>query len=174
MGTFLEMVRERLEAARLRLSAAQQALQAATAEAQAAAAEFAVWNNAASLELKEQEKRTAAAQANQIPMNLPGITVAPKPSEATPEETHTREKEPPETSNKTEKVREIIRAREAGVKPAELWIEVRDYVSSRAYMYSILKRLRDNDEVSIRRGKYFFKTHVMEAKSENEVSQTIQ
>jgi hypothetical protein len=57
--------------------------------------------------------------------------------------------------NKTDMVREILRQHPAGITPTEIWKEVKNQMSHRAYLYSILGRLKDRDEVLVRRKKYF-------------------
>jgi hypothetical protein len=60
---------------------------------------------------------------------------------------------PPET-NKTEMIREVLRQHTNGITPAQVWINVKDKVG-RNYVYSVLKRMKDKDEVKERRGKYY-------------------
>lgn len=161
MNALLDGMRERLEKAKIRMASAQQVFQAAQAELQAAMAEFNVWNAAINLEVREDEKRLAESHANQIPMNLPELQ--PKPTaEETADDCLARAVQAAAAINKTEKVREILRAHGNGVTPAGIWTEVKDHLSSRAYLYSVLKRLRDNDEVSIRKGKYQLKPKPIE------------
>jgi hypothetical protein len=60
-----------------------------------------------------------------------------------------------EEINKTDLIREAIR-QHPGASPADLWDTVKEQVS-RTYLYSVLKRLKENDEVIVRRKKYYFK-----------------
>lgn len=157
MKPMLDILRERLDDARSRLALAQQKYQAAGIELQQVTNECNIWNSAVALETREEEKRLAKASENQIPMDLPGIAEAPKRENPPPEENHLEAASTAAPANKTQKVREILAEHATGITPSEIWIEVKDYVSSRAYLYAILKRLRDNDEVSIRRGRYLLK-----------------
>jgi len=59
--------------------------------------------------------------------------------------------------NKTDMVRELLRQHPAGITPTDLWKQVKTRMTHRAYLYSILKRLKDKDEVMVRRGKYIAK-----------------
>jgi hypothetical protein len=108
------------------------------------------------LETREEEKRLSKAMENQLPMDLPDLAEAPK-GENPPEEAHLEPATPTVATNKTQKVREILAEHSGGIAPAGIWTEVKDNIASRAYLYAILKRLRDNDEVSIRKGKYVLK-----------------
>ena len=145
-----------MENARARLAAAEHAQRLAVAELQAANSDLLIWNNAYMLALKEKEKWQAGAKEMQpvLPMELPEAaaeTVA-ETLEAPADEAHAPE------VNKTEKVRDALREHATGITPAQLWVEVKDFQVSRPYLYSVLKRLRDNDEVSVRRGgKYILK-----------------
>lgn len=157
MGTMLDTLRERLEDARSRLVLASQEYQAAGAKLQQVQTECNIWTAAVTLETREEEKRLAKASEDQIPMDLPDFMGAPNSENLSPPETHPEAAASPAVVNKTQKVRDILAEHAAGIAPAEIWMEVKDYVSSRAYLYAILKRLRDNDEVSIRRGRYSLK-----------------
>ena len=55
--------------------------------------------------------------------------------------------------NKTEMIRAVLRRHPAGITPAELWQELNGEVS-RDYVYAVLKRLKDRDQISYRRKKY--------------------
>jgi hypothetical protein len=56
---------------------------------------------------------------------------------------------------KTELIRETLR-QHSGMTPAELYSVVKSHVA-RPYLYSVLKRLRDKEEVVVRRKKYHIK-----------------
>ena len=60
-------------------------------------------------------------------------------------------------NNQSDIVRNLIRQNPAGITPKEMWKTIRTQIKYRAYFYSILKRLRDRDEVIFRRGKYLLK-----------------
>ena len=107
--------------------------------------------------MRDEEKRLAESREKQLPMNLPDLQPAPVVEKTTDDSASLQIPQVGAAINKTEKVREILSEHEAGVTPAGIWTEVKDHFSTRAYLYAILKRLRDNDEVSIRRGKYLLK-----------------
>jgi len=162
MTDLIDSLKDRLERAKVRLTNAQQAHQAAQAELNAAAGEFNVWNSVVALEIREEERRIAESRDKQIPMDLPEISPPQNqepPSQIGPTVNVSEGAAP---VNKTEKVREILREHGSGITPSGLWTEVKDYFSSRAYLYAILKRLRDHDEVSVRRGKYILKQRPLE------------
>lgn len=165
MVPFLETMREYVEKARRRLAAAEQAQKEAAAEWQAATSDFAIWNNAFTLAQKEREEWQAKARETQLPMNLPGI-VAARDTPKSDVDADVEKLLIPEV-NKTEKVREILGAHITGITPAQLWVEVKDFQVSRPYLYSVLKRLRDSEEVSVRKGgKYVLKPKPVEVKPE--------
>jgi hypothetical protein len=157
MDPLLDGMRERLEKAKARLAKAQLGFQAAQAEMQAAAGECSIWNSALSLVMRDEEKRLAESHEKQIPMNLPELQPTPSAEKATENGGPLQAAQAGAAINKTEKVREVLREHETGITPAGIWTEVQDHFSGRPYLYAVLKRLRDNDEVSIRRGKYQLK-----------------
>jgi len=166
MSQVLDGLKERLDAAKARLAAAQQQYQLAGVELQSATNECNIWTSAVSLETRTEEKRLSEAKEKQIPMNLPEL-----PQQSGEEVTETQSgsfdaTQPVSVVNKTQKVRETLRAHASGINPSGLWTELKDHISSRAYLYSILKRLRDNDEVFIRKGKYILKPKAIEIKRE--------
>lgn len=163
MSTVLESLKERLDAAKARLLTAQQQHQATTVELQSATNEHNIWHNAVAIETREEEKRQAEQQKQQmvLPQVVPdSITIT------LTDDDHLSSAS--DTGNKTELVRDILRKHATGITPGGLWIEVRDKISSRPYLYSILKRLRDKEEVSIRRGKYVLRPKMADVKSEGE------
>lgn len=171
MATFVETMKEYVDKARARLAAAEQVHRAASAELMAASSDFAVWNNAYTLAVKEREKWEAEAKETQqqLPMDLPDTTsLSFEPSNVADEHNHSVE------INKTAKVREVLAAHQTGITPGQLWLNVKDFQVSRAYLYSVLKRFRDNDEVTVRRGKYMLKPKPIEAKPIEGEALTIQ
>ena len=163
MSSFIDTMKEYVENARAKLAAAEQAHRSAAAELQVAGNDFAIWNNAYTLALKEKEKWQAEARETQLPMELPGTDVAPMESVNAPNEPAQPE------INKTEKVRETLGKHVSGITPKDLWIEVKDFNVSRPYLYSVLKRLRDSKEVAMRRGKYVLIPKPLEVKLEEEM-----
>ena len=162
MNVLLDAMKERFEKAKARMASAQQAFQAAQAELQSAMAECNVWSAAINLEMREDEKRLAESREKQIPIDLPEFLQSSGQDPLILNDCVRESIQAITTINKTEKVREILRAHETGVTPAGLWTEVKDQFSSRAYLYSVIKRLRDNEEVSVRRGKYQLKPKPVE------------
>jgi len=57
-------------------------------------------------------------------------------------------------SNKTQLVRKALAAH-PGLTPAQVWGAVKGQIGKRTYVYSILKRLKDRDQIVVRRGKYY-------------------
>jgi hypothetical protein len=180
MSTVLDGLKERLEGAKVRLSAAQQRHQASQLELNAATAEHNVWNAAYTIELREDEKRTAAAQENQ--MSLPEVqrielirvqSIDTNRIQSIDTNPHEQSDGGEAPVNKTDLVRDALRAHATGLTPADLWKALGKHFTSKAYLYSILKRLRDHDEVVLKRsGKYVLKPKHVEAKTEMEVVQS--
>lgn len=85
----------------------------------------------------------------------------PAAVEKVAEHEHDEESDP---VNKTEIVRELLRSHTNGITPADLWkgFQIQAPGTSRQYLYSVLKRLRDREYVCVRRGKYVLKTKPQE------------
>lgn len=172
MVNFLDMMKDYIEKARARVAAAEQAHRMAIAELQAANSDLVVWNNAYTLAVKEREKWKVDSRQTELPMEMPKVEPAPEAANVNPEQ------EQPQTAqtsiNKTAKVREILGEHATGITPGQLWIEVKDFQVSRPYLYSVLKRLRDNDEVAQRRGgKYVLKQTPVEVKPDEMEGTTV-
>jgi hypothetical protein len=174
MNNILADLKDRLEIAKARLASAQAKHAAATAELNAAAGEHNAWNAAVAFEIREQERISAEAAKEQMPLpvvgNLSSAAASPTATSVAPEVSNA-----PEPVNKTELVREALRLHHAGMTAGDLWKRFQGQISSRPYLYSILKRLRDKDEVSLRRGKYVLKPKPIEVKADAGMEvQTIQ
>ncbi len=146
MPTILEEIQARVAQAQQVLTEATQRFQVAQQALQKAQSDFNVWNAALGIETREEQLRTATAKENQLPMNLSQSTSEPDDSISSAPA--------PESVNQTEVVRELLRQHPTGMTPTEIWKEVSGQFKYRAYLYSVLKRLRDRDEVVMRRKKY--------------------
>lgn len=143
MSTVLDGLRERLELAKGRLARAQMAHVAATNELNLAVTEHNTWNAAVQIEQREEAGR-------QLP-----LAEFPRESQQTADSaTQDLHEEP---INRTELVREQLRLHAGGMTTPELWKALSGQITSRAYLYSILKRLRDRDEITRKRGKNILK-----------------
>ena len=164
MPIILEELKVRLAAAQARHLAAQQKFQAAQTELNAAAADFNVWNNAVNVEAREEAARASEAAKNQIP-----IILEPESQPASTEPAPSSE-EGEEPINKTKLVRDLLLQNHGGMTPAAIWDAFHQQVpgASRNYLYSVLKRLRDKEEVTQRRGKYILKVKPIPAEPEGE------
>lgn len=96
---------------------------------------------------------------------IPNVAQPPPPTPVIPNaQTHElvsveeNNREPSQTGI----VREVLKANPAGMTPAEIWPHVRERISNRVYLYSILKRLRARGDVRERRGKYYYLSAVVE------------
>ena len=153
MSQFLEELKVRSGDALKRLQAAQARTQAATAELQAVGQEYNSLQHLVNVETAKIQQ--GAGQP---------ITVPARVQATTPALSQTTE------TNKTEVIRELLRQHPTGMTPTDIWKEVKGQMAHRPYLYSILKRLKDKDEVTVRRGKYVAK---MLPKSEEGRGQTL-
>jgi hypothetical protein len=149
MAKILEEIQTRLVEAQKQLAEATQVLTAAQQKHQAASHNFNVWNAAMQLEQREEQLRQAAATEKQS--ELPLSTTKPVASIASPIE-HVVDTS--EAVNKTEIVRTLLKQHPAGMSAVDIWKEVGAQFTHRPYLYSVLKRLRDREEVIKRRNKY--------------------
>ena len=157
VSEFLEIVRARWGDATKRLQSATLRLQQAQAEHQAAAQEAHSWQTI----LQSEERREAAqrvATANPLGTEPPaGNTIQQQPSAQTPPTVPLSvvSNAPAESDlNKSELIRQALRSHPGGLKPAEVWHKLKDQIPNRSYIYSVLGRLKERDQVLIKRGKY--------------------
>ena len=140
MSQFLEELKTRMAEALKSLQAAQQKSAIAQAELQAVTQEYNSLAHLANVETARIQQSTGA------PINVNVSSRIAQP--ALPQGSDT---------NKTETIRELLRQHPTGMTPTDIWKEVKDQMAHRPYLYSILKRLKDKDEVCVRRGKYVMK-----------------
>jgi hypothetical protein len=146
MDTFLETLKVRVEEAHKRFAAAQQELQAAQIKLNAASQEYGAWHHAYAVELaKENQKNPPIEAQKQIPD--PAVAAISNGSEG----------------NKTEMVRELLRQHPTGMTPGDIWTKMDKQMKNRAYLYSVLKRLKDRGDARERRGKYYLVPKIEES-----------
>jgi len=175
MSTILEELKERLEAAKLRTVSTQLKFIAAQADNQAALTDVTVWTNAVNAEMREQERLAAEADEKQMP--LPQISIEPRPITASaiipiPQpivDDQSGSANATDSVNQADLVRDLLRERGVRMAPNEIWNALEGKISSRAYLYSILKRMRDKDEITKYRNKYSIKPKPVEVKRATEM-----
>jgi hypothetical protein len=164
MSQFLDTLKERLAVAQQRLQTAQQKLNHAQAEHQSAMTDYSSWQNAVAAETRRENPNIAVEQMvlSQQPGQPPRLVrqvfhpMAPQPTATQPnvaqpaQSPHSHDDE----VNKTDLIRSVLRQNPNGIRPADIWKQVKENVG-RAYVYSVLNRLKQKREVSERRGKYF-------------------
>jgi len=159
MAKILEEIQTRLAEAQKQLTEATQVLTQAQQKHQAATHNFSVWNAAAQIEQREEQLRQAQATEKQL--QLP--TVSPKTEPMTPSVAAAsittsmlsdQLSDNTQTPNKTEIVRNLLKQHPTGMSAVDIWKEVGEQFTHRPYLYSVLKRLRDRQEIVKRRGKY--------------------
>jgi hypothetical protein len=147
MESFLETLRNRQQDALKRMQVAQQKLQVATAEFQQVQQEFNSWNVAVGTETRRVQQ--LATENGRPALSPPSQTVASQIAVPEPP--------PIKAENKTDLVRTFLQHHPTGVTPGDLWQQLKSQLQQRAYLYSVLKRLKDKDEIRVTRGKYYFK-----------------
>jgi hypothetical protein len=158
MTKILDELQVRVAESKARLDLATKAFQAAQATFVQAQQDHSIWTSAWQAEQRDEQRRAAAAAENQLP--LP--TAQSEPRLANEQEVEdfvdaALADEPSENINKTDAVRELLRSHPAGMTAVAIWEEVREDFKHRPYLYSVLKRLRDREEIIKRRGKYCLK-----------------
>ena len=171
----LEELRIRHRAAQLRMQEATQEFQAAQAahlSAQAAfqkaqqalniaQQQFHGWNTAYATVATEEAERKKAAEQGQLQLPTAQSTPPVTAPAAQPEPIQAGEQK-----SKTDVIRDLLRQNPHGMTPTEIWSQVHDQFKYRAYLYSVLKRLTDREELCVRRGKYAFRVLPQEVKEE--------
>ena len=156
MATILEEIQTRLAEAQKRLTEANAAFAVAQQAQAQANHNFNVWNMALQVEQRDEKLRQDKANEKQLPLPtamkeeaspvaVPSIAV-PIASEQPTDNS--------ETPNKTDAVRNLLRQHPNGMSAVDIWKEVREDFKHRPYLYSVLKRLRDREEIVKRRNKY--------------------
>ena len=162
MSQFLETLKARMADAQQRLQVSQNTLVKAQAEHNAVMAEFSSWQNAVSVETRKEQGLTG------LPPNPPVNPLANRPQTHVVFRTQPMVQPVPDAAsvavpesasgvevNKTDLIREVLRQHPNGMSPADVWKQVKQHQISRAYVYSVLKRLKDRKQASERRRKYY-------------------
>ena len=160
MNGFLDTLKIRMTDSQRRLHEATQRLQAAQAEHQAAAQEAASWQNAVQAEARREAYAAALAQAKsgQVTPTLP--TAATAVPVAAPVTAPAQAPSPPSAEpdlNKSELIRQVLRDNPGGLTPVEVWRKLNNQITNRNYVYSVLGRLKDREQVTVKRGKYAYR-----------------
>lgn len=166
MSIILEELQSRLADAQKVFADATQKFQLAQQALQKAQNDVNVWTAAVAIEVREEQAKAATANENQLPMDLP----VAKP-QIVPVVESSQNSASTGTVNKTEIVRDLLAKHPGGMTPADLWREVNTHFAHRPYLYSVLKRLKDRDEVTVRRNKYALKPKPEEVKEHADLLQ---
>lgn len=171
----LEELRNRHHDAQVKFQEAQQAFQVAQAAQAKAQADFQKaqqalamttqlyhgWNTAYNTVMAEEAARKQAAEQEQLqlpntaqPISIAAPAAQPEPIQAG------------EQKSKTDVIRDLLRQNPGGLTPTEIWSQVHEQFKYRAYLYSVLKRLTDREELCVRRGKYAFRALPQQVKEE--------
>lgn len=141
MSAYLENLKADLVEAQKKAQEAQAELQRVNLIFQAAHADFQALQRIVEKQTRKEQSATPHAESAVGPVDAAVAETAE--SVGKPE------------INKTKLIRDALR-QHPGATPSDLFESVKAHVG-RAYLYSVLKRLRDNEEVIFRRKKYFLK-----------------
>jgi hypothetical protein len=153
MSKILEELQSRAAEAKKRLDEATALFQSAQQAQTQAQHNFNVWNLAAQIEAREEQQRQIVASEKQLPLPTGKPHVTPSLS-AAPEDVIDNS----EALNKTDIVRNLLKQHPAGMSAVAIWEEVGTQFNHRPYLYSVLKRLRDRQEIVKRRNRYSLAT----------------
>ena len=159
---FFEELKIRHADAQKRMQQAQIETQQAQTKFQTVAQEFNSLTLLLNVELAKQKTIAAAEESSQ------GTAPAPEGSSTQPP---LAQSEPAAEIGKTDMIRQLLSQNPGGLTPTEIWKHVKTRMSHRAYLYSVLKRLKDKGEIIQRRGKYIAK--IMPIKPEEEKDQNL-
>jgi hypothetical protein len=157
MSEFLEILKVRHAECQKRFQMKQAQLNAVNAEFQAVAQEFNSIQTLMNLEIQK-----ANLEAARVASPAPSASAKTVSGQISAGATLIAAQSPDTGSNgvnKTEIVRGLLRQHASGMTPSELWREpqIKAHFDHRAYLYSILKRLKDRGDITEKRGKYCFK-----------------
>ena len=154
-----------LEECKVRFVEVQKRVAVLQAEMQAAQARF----QAAQQEAQSLHFMVATETSRRQQQQQPTITVLAQTHVTSPPPQPIQDASPaqPADVNKTDLVRDFLRQR-PGATPTEIWKEVKSQMNHRAYLYSILGRLKERGEVVVRRGKYCLRAAVPKPAEEKE------
>lgn len=159
MNVFLDTLRERHADATKRLTEATQRFQKMQSEMQSLQQEASSLAIVIQREVAREQAEQATRIINQETLPLIGNANLQIPHQQ-PKEVVASEGEinkPESEVNKTELIRDALQRHPGGMAPGEVWKEVRGQISNRSYVYAVLARLKDREQVTVRRGKYIFR-----------------
>ena len=146
MTKIIDELQVRVAESKERLDKADKEFKLAQVAFQTAQQDHNVWNLALQAETRDEQRKAAVATEQQMPLS--GI-VRSEPAAAIDQSPDNAE-----ISNKTDAVRSLLKQHPAGMSAVDIWNEVRSQFPHRPYLYSVLKRLRDRQEIVKRRNRY--------------------
>lgn len=152
MSTILEELQARCDDAKKRFDDANRAFQQVQQNLVSTQQNYNIWAQAVQAEIRDEQSRQAAAAEKQMP--LP--TTQPEAPRLLLDAQIVSD-DNSDSLNKTDIVRELLHRHPDGMTAIQIWQEVGSQFKHRPYLYSVLKRLRDRDEVTMRRKKYCLK-----------------
>lgn len=153
MESIIQELQKRIADAEKRVNDAGLTLQEADKAYHAAISEFHVWRSALDAETRSQNS-SQAVFAGMEELVSPVLAAAAETGAANIEKADSVQTG---GINKTELIRTLLRQNPAGLTPPQIWEQVADQFKHRPYLYSVLKRLKDHDEVVTRRNKYMLR-----------------
>jgi hypothetical protein len=173
---FLEECQNQLAEAKKVYQETQQEAAAAQQKFVAAQGQLNIWTGAVNTVMVRLEKAKQAAQPIQPDNARPEKPISGQVSSASVLQTVAESAASPSGSaelNKTEMIRDVLRRNPSGMTPAEVWKGLNGQID-RAYVYSVLKRLKDRDQIAYRRKKYSLKTGLASKPEEGHPPMTLQ
>jgi len=157
MTKIVDELQLRVADAKKHLDIVTQTFQTVQQALQTAQHTYNVWNLALQVEQRDEQLRQSKANEKQLqlPTTAPGVAPAPAPlASVTAPIASEQPADNSEALNKTEVVRTLLRQHPAGMSAVDIWKEIGAQFNHRPYLYSVLKRLRDREEIVKRRNKY--------------------
>jgi hypothetical protein len=150
MSEFLETLKQRQADSQRRLTTATANLQKAQGEHQQISQEYTSWTNAVNTETRREQLEAALAigQSQSPKAEPPKAAVVTASAPILLEDT-----ESPSDVNKSRLIREVLQQHPGGLRPVTIWQRLQNQVP-RAYVYSVLSRMKQKKQVREIRGKY--------------------
>jgi hypothetical protein len=148
MTKITDELQTRVAESKERLDKAEKDFKLAQSVFQIATQDHNVWSLALQAELRDEQRKNAAATELQLPLPTakPQLVAVAIASEQPADNS--------ELPNKTGVVRNLLKQHPTGMSAVDIWREVGAQFVHRPYLYSVLKRLRDRNEIVKRRNKY--------------------
>src|SRR5260370_23413105 len=154
MSKIIEELQNRVTEAKKRLDEATARFQGYQQVFQIAQQDHNVWTLALQAEMRDEQRRAALAAETQLSLPNTKPEAVAVVHNAPPTSTEVAEASD-DSASKTDLVRDLLRHHPTGMTAIDIWKEVSTQFKHRPYLYSVLKRLRDRNEIMMRRNKKY-------------------